>query len=295
VKRRQRKSNGRTGTILGIVECVYQKSGLTKVEYSDIQILTSSCVEDKVIRRSFATVFVLMLCWVCWTLPDEVSAAAQDPVLESFHFFPARPLAHGFQMLTVDGQPLDLSALRGKVVLLNFWRKDCRYCEAEKNFMRTMINAARRSDIVVLCVDLWDSPAWVKKYSANYGPGFLFATRPDQGQTFLTNEVNGRFMGYYVLNSVNEAVYEVKGFPSTYVIDKAGRVVAGHMGMARWDSPAILQWLSGLVHGEGTADAADLPETSSPQWLDRLMLVKAQGQNQTSATQTRKWGIGAAR
>ncbi len=77
-------------------------------------------------------------------------------------------------------------------------------------------------------------------------------------------------MGYYIVNDQNEAIYEIKGFPSSYVIDKEGRVVAAHMGLAPWNSPPVRKWLSGLVNMAKSQPALD-SEYELPDWLDRLL------------------------
>ena len=60
-------------------------------------------------------------------------------------------------------------------------------------------------------------------------------------------------MGYYVVNEAGEAIYEVKGFPSSYVIDKEGRVIAAHMGMAEWATPPVRNWIASLMGTETPA------------------------------------------
>lgn len=176
-------------------------------------------------------------------------AATGTEVMEEmgFHIFRAMPEAHNFDMHKVDGSPLRLGDLKGKVVLLNFWRKNCHYCSTEKELLRKMVKRLKSDDLTVLCVNLWDTPRWVSRYASKDGNEFLYATRGKSGRSFAENEIRGRLMGYYIINSANEAVYEVKGFPTTYVIDKDGKVVAGHLGMARWDDPAVSQWIGQLV------------------------------------------------
>jgi len=87
-------------------------------------------------------------------------------------------------------------------------------------------------------------------------------------------------MGYYVVNEANEAIYEVKGFPSTYVIDKEGRVLATHMGMVDWTSPAVRNWLLRVLGPAPATRAAHGTEYQLPEWLDRL-LVHKMSQNRT--------------
>ena len=195
-----------------------------------------------------------------------------------FSVFGKAPEAQDFDMRKLDGSTLHLADLKGRVILMNFWRRNCRYCEREKKLLRTMMKKVRSADLTVLCVNLWDAPRWVKRYAGTGDSGLLFATGGKASPAFVKNEVRGKLMGYYVINSANEAVYEVKGFPTTYVIDKDGKVVAGHLGMAKWDNPTVSGWISQLAQEasrEMKRPAASATrsggESRLPRWLDGLL------------------------
>jgi len=209
---------------------------------------------------------LLSLMW-----PGAVGASSVRPSAD-FRFFRGLPKAHGFEMQTVDGTPLTLSDLKGKVVLLNFWRADCPHCVREKSHLRKMMGKLKDRDLTVVCVNLWDNPAWIRRYAKKNGEDLLFVTRSGQGESFVKNVVRGRFLGYHIINVLREAVYEVKGFPTTYVIDRQGRVVATHLGMARWNSPSVRTWIARLV-GKGNRAGATSDRYRPPLWLDRLLTI----------------------
>lgn len=198
--------------------------------------------------------------------------AAESSAMENFHFFETPPDANDLTVVTTDDKSLKLSELKGKVVLLNFWRQNCRYCQQEKQYLKEMMKALNTNDLVVLCVDFWDRPAWVKSYAKQNPGGMVFAFQPSGYETVMENIVKGRIMGYFVLNEAKEAIYEVKGFPSTYVIDKEGKVVAAHLGMARWTDPLVLKWLSSLITPITTAPFSPPDEYyETPSWLEHLL------------------------
>jgi thiol-disulfide isomerase/thioredoxin len=205
-----------------------------------------------------------------------LARAGKDPDLGNFYFFPNRPTAHEFPMAAVNGNPITLRDLRGKVVLLNFCRRACQFCDREKGLLRKMVRAINSPGLVVLCVDLWDSPAWVKKSAKSFQGDLLFATRYGDAKVCLENVVGGRPMGMYILNRMREAVYEVKGFPTTYVIDKEGRVIAGHLGMARWNVPSIRSWIEGLVTASPRGVTAASEDYKLPAWLDHPLASRGQ-------------------
>jgi len=137
--------------------------------------------------------------------------------------------------------------------------------------LRRLVDGANRPDLKVLCVNLWDTPAWIKRYAEGNGGGLLFATGFGEAEPCVANVVGGRLMGYYVVNRNREAVYEVKGFPTTYVIDKDGRVVATHLGMAQWSNPPVSSWISGLLASRKPAETTVQPDGGLPVGLDRLL------------------------
>jgi len=201
--------------------------------------------------------------------PDFVQAS-NGPGDGQFQIFSNPPAASDLKMGSLDGGVFSLSDLRGSVVLLNFWRKDCRYCAQEKRHLKRLVRQINRPDLKVLCVNFWDSPASVKLQSEP-GSELVYASKPDDRQPVLENFVRGRFLGYFVLNEANEAVYEVKGFPSTYVIDKAGRVVASHLGLVDWSAPSVKQWIVGIAGPAEQQSPASRQEYQLPGWLDNIL------------------------
>ncbi|MEW6351621.1 MAG: TlpA disulfide reductase family protein [Thermodesulfobacteriota bacterium] len=228
-------------------------------------------------HRAFRSVWLVTLLCVIWVVPS-LAGAAGAPVGTAFRVFDKPEKANDFGITTTDGHNLNLSGLRGCAVLMGFWRKDCRYCGEEKQYLKRLVQTVNRPDLRAVMVNLWDNPDWVRRYARSFGSAFTFAVGAPGGKKVFNNVVNGRLMGYYILNEEGEAVYEVRGFPSTYVIDKAGRVVAFHEGMAQWSSPVVVKWIRSLLGPmEAQAQRTDTsidPRALSPQrpaLLDRLM------------------------
>ncbi len=233
------------------------------------------------LRSNLVAVGIVVLCLTgALPLDSESAGAPPGPTFRVFH---PPEKANDFGLTAVGGGALKLSQLRGNTVLMGFWRKNCQYCAQEKKYLKQLVETLNRPDLRVLMVNLWDSPDWVARYRRNFADEFIFAVGAPGRKTVYNNEVNGRLMGYYILNEAGEAVYEIGGFPSTYVIDKAGRVVAFHEGLAQWSSPSVLAWVKGLlgpaVDGQtrdgvaGTGPANIKPGADLiPAWLHRLIL-----------------------
>lgn len=63
-----------------------------------------------------------------------------------------KPLAQNFSVAGMEGETIDLEALRGKVVLLTFWSTTCAICEAEMPQLNQMAASYKGRDVVFLAV-----------------------------------------------------------------------------------------------------------------------------------------------
>lgn len=194
-----------------------------------------------------------------------------------FVFYKGSPAANDLAMTDAGGHVFNLSDLRGRVVILNFWRKNCRYCAQEKKYLTRLVRKAKLDDLKVVCVNLWDDARVIRKLGKSLDPGLTLVGGVSGRQNTIENVMNGRLMGYYVVNGDREAIYEIKGFPTSYVIDKEGRVVASHMGMARWDKPAVVKWMTDLAAENQDIGPAQNQESDLPEWLDRLLTASSAG------------------
>lgn len=204
-------------------------------------------------------------------LAAESSEVRSEAENLSFSIYDKPSTASDLRMANLEGSLMRISGLRGNVVLLNFWRKDCRYCVQEKKHLNDMVDKLERRDLKVLCVDLWDDPSWVRSYARRNEGRLLFASKMEGGRAVVENSARGRHLGYFVLNEDNEAVYEIKGFPSTYVIDKQGRVIASHLGMVEWNAAPVRKWLDSVLGPNQASGKQTDEEYRLPVWLERIL------------------------
>ena len=119
---------------------------------------------------------------------------------------PASP----FALTTFDGGPVTLDALRGKVVVLNFWASWCNpACYDEAPVLERMWQTYRERGVVVVGVDMQDTAEAARAFIQRFG--LTFANAPDpQGKLAVE--------------------YGVYGVPETFFVARDGTIRAKHVG-----------------------------------------------------------------
>ncbi|MBI4962083.1 MAG: TlpA family protein disulfide reductase [Desulfomonile tiedjei] len=145
-----------------------------------------------------------------------------------------------------SGQRVSLSDYQGKVVLLHFWSIQCPACRMEEPDLHHLKKTFGPQGLEVLGVNLVDSPQAITGYAvANQMP---FPVLFDGGQGFKLQVVNmaGKNTAF-VVTPGREAVLEVPGFPTTYILDCRGSAVGYSFGAARWNDGAALTLIKSLI------------------------------------------------
>jgi len=134
-------------------------------------------------------------------------------------------LAPDFQLIALNGQIVSLSDFRGKPVLLNFWASWCGPCRFEMPFLQQIYEGWTGGGLVVLTINLQESPVIVKEFMENFGfsfPVLLAASR----------EV--------------PLAYNIRFIPTTFFIDKNGIIRDIKLGPFA-SAVEIAEWLSRIM------------------------------------------------
>jgi thiol-disulfide isomerase/thioredoxin len=144
----------------------------------------------------------------------------------------AQPVPAPIIALTdVSGNTVDLSDFKGKLVLVNLWATWCEPCLREMPSLERL-RSQLGERIAVLGV------------SEDRGGGK--AVEPFIAKLGLTS-----IKIYIDPKSAVGRAFEVRGLPTSLLIDRDGKLVGRVEGAAEWDSPKIMAILEPFLPGEG--------------------------------------------
>lgn len=155
-----------------------------------------------------------------WQAPLPVRAANLPVVLTGGPAYP-----HNLPLFTLDGQPTNLSALKGKVVFVNLWASWCPPCVAEMPGIHALYQKMDPKKVAFVMISLDENPAKAK------------ALLKRRGYTFPV----------YFPAAPLPAPFDSQSIPSTIILSPDGQVAARHDGMAEYDTPEFKAALEALA------------------------------------------------
>jgi peroxiredoxin len=115
------------------------------------------------------------------------------------------------EFVTIQGDKVSTAELRGKVVLVNFWSTSCVTCiEEMPKIAKTYAKYHDRGLETVAVAMSYDPPNYVLAYAVNNRLPFKVALDP--------------------IGSVAKSFGNVDATPTTFVLDRRGKIVARYVG-----------------------------------------------------------------
>jgi peroxiredoxin len=142
--------------------------------------------------------------------------------------------APDFTLPDLDGRPVRLRDLRGKLVFLNIWATWCPPCRLEMPSMERLYQTFKETAFAMLAVSI-DRQG-------------VEAVKPFMAELQLTLPV--------LLDQKSEVArqYGLRGLPMTYLIDPDGRLIGAAVGGRDWFSAEAKALIAGLLR-QATSDA----------------------------------------
>ena len=141
-----------------------------------------------------------------WNASERHVMSAQGCIHELDHLNPGQP-APLFTKDAVDGTPVDLAGFQGRVALLHFWGTSCGFCKLIYPDLRSLAQEYSESDLALI--------------------GLSYDQDPEELRSSIREE---RFTWPQICegNGWEDSVfrlYNVRGAPTAFVIDRSGLIV----------------------------------------------------------------------
>ena len=151
-----------------------------------------------------------------FSLPAVLSAPVQSAAVK-----PPLAVPQG-----TTGKNLSLSALKGKVVFLNFWATWCGPCRAEMPSMEVLYGRYKEKGLEIFAVNCGEEQEQVLAFMKNNGLSFPAALDSD--------------------GKVSKS-YGIQAIPTSFIIDREGKIIVRLVGSIDWDTPKIRTALERLL------------------------------------------------
>ena len=210
-------------------------------------------------RRAFALGVVLLVIAAVWLAERNVhraegavaavtvgaggepdTTAGNAPA--TLRFFRNPAAAKPFTVRTIDDREISLDAFKGKVTIVNFWATWCPPCRAEIPDLIALQEKYRDHLQIIGISEDEDGPEVVRKYVADHGMNYPIA--------MTSPELERLFPG-------------VSALPTSFVIDRDGRIVQKHVGM-----------LSAALVEQETRALAGLPVSAKIEQVDQTQKLE---------------------
>jgi len=126
--------------------------------------------------------------------------------------------APAFDLATADGRAVSLASLRGSVVYVDFWASWCVPCKRSFPWMNALHDRLRGQGLAIVAINV--------------------DKRRQDAERFL-RDVPAMFPVVFDTAGATPAAFDVKGMPSSYLIDRNGIVVAVEEGFHDERAPAL--------------------------------------------------------
>lgn len=139
---------------------------------------------------------------------------------------------------SLDGQPVSLASLRGKVVVLNIWATWCRPCRTEMPALERLHRQLGNQGLAVVAVSV-DAPVGT----------FTSDGRPGGDVRAYVENMRLTFTVLHDPRRSIEQLFLVQGLPTTFIINQEGRIEQKVVGARAWDDQVYLNYFKQLLRG----------------------------------------------
>jgi peroxiredoxin len=147
---------------------------------------------------------------------------------------PSAVVPRDIDLKDLNGATIRFSDFKGKIVFLNFWTTWCPSCRYEMPSLENLHTKFKNRDFVVVAVDMQEPAVSVKKFFKEYKLTFM-ALLDSEGKV--------------------ADMFGIRSIPTTFILDKRGRIIGGAVGARKWDSKKSEALFEYLISQEAVPSA----------------------------------------
>lgn len=133
-----------------------------------------------------------------------------------------------FQGTTLDGKKIQLNEFQGKVVLIDFWASWCGPCREEMPFLIELDHRYHKSPFEIIAINIDDKLQNAKRFMGQLPDEITFTVVQDPKQQIPPK-------------------YDLKGMPSSLLLDKNGIIRFWHTGFKESNKDNYISEIDGLL------------------------------------------------
>jgi peroxiredoxin len=177
-------------------------------------------------KLGISLVLAAMFFWLTAMGPGSTSGDEKRPYSPNEINKLDRQKAPDFTLKDLKGNPVTLSSLRGKVVLLNFWATWCPPCVAEMPQLNQLYKKMGPRGLEIVAVSTDSSIGYPRDFVSKNNIAFRVLYDEDRSAVRL---------------------YKVFSMPTTFLLDKNGVIVEKFFGDYEWADPDIMKKIEHLL------------------------------------------------
>jgi thiol-disulfide isomerase/thioredoxin len=175
------------------------------------EVLQVNGINNDFIRTSFDDMQINStpppeLSWYYSSYADEYKQANDKPDVQ---LLPVGSLAPNWELVSLtNGKTISLGDLAGKVILLDFWIKNCGPCIESVPHLNALKEEFKNEKFRIISINSYDTKEEVKWFSNKHKTAY---------EVFLNGKATAE-------------QYGVTGFPTLFLIDETGKIIFSHEG-----------------------------------------------------------------
>lgn len=123
-------------------------------------------------------------------------------------------------------EPLDFSAYRGKVVLVDFWATWCGPCLKSMPFFDHLFSQSQQRGLQIVAINVDEDTEQARQFIEQHPVSYPIA---------------------FDAEGACPSAFQVKAMPSSYLVDKTGKIRYVHLGFREEDQAVLSEKIAGLL------------------------------------------------